>query len=254
MKEITSTANPLVKMWRQLNTASGRKAHGLFLAEGEHLCQEAVKEGRTQTLLVDKTRASDYSAFLDAGIDTILVSPQVLSALADSKTPQGLIAVCPVLEELPLAEAGPRLVALNRLQDPGNVGTILRTLDAAGFNGLILDQGCADPYSPKVVRAGMGAVFRVPVYRCLDLADALKSLPHTLIAGDLKGGPFYQHPPFEGKICILIGNEGQGLDEDVLNLAHMKLRLPILGGAESLNAAVAAGLFIYEAVREDTRA
>ncbi len=239
-------------MWRQLGSASGRKAHGLFLAEGEHLCLEGLKEGRVSALLIQKDRAEEYPAFLNAETDIYLVSPQVLSSVADSKTPQGVIAVCPMPEALPLGEAGPRLVALNRLQDPGNVGTILRTLDAAKFDGLLLDPGCADPFSPKAVRASMGAIFRVPVYFCDDLKEGLTMLPgHSLIAGDLKGTPFYSHPPFPKKVCFLIGNEGQGLEEGVLALAHLRYKLPIPGQAESLNAAVAAGLMVYEVLRDD---
>ncbi len=252
MFEITSTANPQVKMWRQLKTVTGRKAHGLFLAEGPHLVEEAVKEGQAKTLLVQKDRAQDYPDFLDIGVEAFLVSPQVLTALCDSKTPQGILAVCPIPEPKPLLEAGPRLMALNRLQDPGNVGTILRTLDAANFDGLLLDLGCADPYSPKAVRAGMGAIFRVPVYFCEDLGTAFEELAeHQLIAGDLAGSPFYAHQPFPEKICFLIGNEGQGLDQAVLGKAHARFKLPIPGRAESLNAAVAAGLFAYEVVRQD---
>lgn len=247
MNTITSTSNPLVKMWRQLKTPAGRRAHGLFLAEGEHLCQEALKAGLSPVLLIDQGRAAEYAGLMQPGCELYLVSSRVIAALADSKTPQGILAVCPLPAPQPLKAAGPRLMALNRLQDPGNLGTILRTLDAAAFDGLIIDPGCADPFSPKAVRASMGAVFRVPVYPCADLAAALQALPHhTKVAGDLSGSPYFEHPPFGEKVCLLVGNEGAGLDSEVLALADHRLRLPIPGGAESLNAAVAAGLMIYD--------
>ncbi|HPY94929.1 MAG TPA: RNA methyltransferase, partial [Clostridia bacterium] len=169
-----------------------------------------------------------------------------MKALSDSVTPQGCLVVCRIPEPVPLREAGPRLLALNRLQDPGNLGTIWRTLDAAAFDGLLVDPGCADPFAPKAVRASMGAVFRVPVFACEDLPLALDSIPHTLVAGDLRGDPYYSHPPFGDRVCLLVGNEGAGLDEQLLRRAHHRLKLPIPGGAESLNAAVAAGLMIYD--------
>ena len=246
-KTITSTANPLVKAWRQLKTPAGRRAHGLFLAEGEHLCQEAVKAGVQPLLLIDQGRADALKTLLDSGCEAFLVSDKVIAALADSKTPQGCIAVCPLPAAQPLSSAGPRLLALNRLQDPGNLGTILRTLDAAAFDGLLIDPGCADPFSPKAVRASMGAVVRVPVYACDSLAEALAQLPgHVKVAGDLQGSPYFDHPPFGDKVCLLVGNEGAGLEEAVLQQADHRLRLPIPGAAESLNAAVAAGLMIYD--------
>lgn len=252
MKEITSLANPLVKQWRQMQTPSGRKAHGLFLAEGEHLCREAVREGACQTLLVTKEGLDAYREWLPVEDSIILVSRQVLSALADSKTPQGCIAVCELPESPPLQNAGNRLMALNRLQDPGNVGTILRTLDAADFDGLVLDFGCADPFSPKAARASMGAVFRLPVYQVEDLHTAFDALPkHKLVAGDLFGGPYYGHPPFGESFILLVGNEGAGLEDSVKQRADFRLKLPIPGKAESLNAAVAAGLMVYDIIRLD---
>ena len=247
LKEITSTANPQVKRWRQLQTSAGRRAHGLFLAEGEHLCEEALKHSAAVSFLVQQDKAEQYARFIHAGCEAFLVSPQVIKALSDSKTPQGCIAVCRIPDAQPLASAGPRLLALNRLQDPGNLGTIWRTLDAACFDGLIVDPGCADPFSPKAVRASMGAVFRVRVYACDSLAEALTQLDHHVkVAGDLAGAPYYEHPPFGERVCLLVGNEGAGLEEELLSLADYRLRLPIPGKTESLNAAVAAGLMIYD--------
>ena len=252
MREITSPANPQVKAWRQLLTSTGRRAHGLFLAEGDHMAREAVRAGVAECLLVLKEQADKAPELPGAGLQTYMVSPQVLSALSDSKTPQGLLAVCRLPEPPKIGEAGPRLAALNRVQDPGNVGAILRTLDAAGFHGLVIDAGCADPFSPKALRASMGAVFRVPVYAFESLGEALDRLPgYALAAGDLQGSPYYDHPPFGEKVCLLVGNEGAGLEEALLKRADHRLKLPIPGGAESLNAAVAASLMIYDVVLRD---
>jgi TrmH family RNA methyltransferase len=251
--EIASTANAHIKQWRQLLQPSGRRAHGLFLAEGEHLTREALHAGAALALILLKEEKGQYIEWLESGLPVYVVSRQVISVLTDSKTPQASLALCRLPEPPPLGKAGPRLIALNQLQDPGNVGTILRTMDAAKFEGLLIDPGCADPFSPKALRASMGAVFRVPVYPCEDLAAAFSLLPqHNIIAGDLKGGPYYGHPSFGGKVCILVGNEGAGLEERLLRLADYRLKLPMPGGAESLNAAVSAALMMYDVLlRED---
>ena len=252
INEIASVKNPLVKQWRQLQTPAGRRAHGLFLAEGAHLCGEAIAAGAANSIIILKSEQEKYSDWLRHDLPVYLVSPQVLKALTDSRTPQGVIAVC-ALPQPPLFHSlGPRLVALNFMQDPGNVGAILRTVDAAAFSGLLYDPGCADPFSAKALRASMGAVFRVPVYFSDDLHSALSSLRgYALVAGDLNGSPYYEHPDFGDRICLMIGNEGRGLDETLLGLAHFRLKLPILGGAESLNAAVAASLMMYDILRDD---
>lgn len=250
MNQITSLKNPLVKQWRQLQQTAGRAAAGLFLAEGEHLAQEAQKTGFLETLLVDSSQQERYAPLVSQAKQVFLVSPQVIKALSDSKTPQGVLSVCRLPVSLPMDQLGPRLVALNRLQDPGNVGTILRTMDAAGFDALLLDPGCADPFSPKALRASMGAVFRVPVCVCTDLEQVLLMLSsHQLVAGDLMGEPYFDHPPFGDKVCFLIGNEGAGLSPGVAALANHRLKLPIVGQAESLNAAVAASIMIYDHLR-----
>ncbi|MBQ9264067.1 MAG: hypothetical protein IJ189_07660 [Clostridia bacterium] len=145
---ITSLQNPQVKIWRSLNKSrSERVKNGLFLAEGEHMAQEAVKENKARALLMDE-RARDKYAALAAqasaqGVLVHMLSSHVMEALCDAKTPQGVIAVCPYPEEV--AAQGPWLVALDGVQDPGNIGTILRTMDAAGYSALLMDEKTADP-------------------------------------------------------------------------------------------------------------
>ena len=138
---------------------------------------------------------------------------------------------------------------LENVQDPGNVGTILRTLDAAGFDGCILTPGCADAYAPKTLRATMGSVFRVPMAFAGDAAQAVAGLNlrgYATIGAALDGEPFYGRGPLPEKLCVLIGNEGAGLTEQALAACTHRYRLPMRGGAESLNAAIAAGVFMYE--------
>ena len=253
VNRITSLNNPQVRQWAKLLSAKGRMQQGLFLAEGEHMAGEALREGAADRLLIDEARIERYQAFIQSGLPVTLLPSAVLLKLCDAKTPQGILAIC-ALSRLPQATltACGRAVALNAVQDPGNVGTILRTIDAAGFDTLIVDSKTADPLNPKAMRASMGAVFRVPVIQTSDLAGALKRLSdHDIIAGHLEGDDFYSQTFFDQPPCLLIGNEGAGIDPALLPFVTRKVRLPMPGKAESLNAGVAAAIMMYEFVRRD---
>lgn len=258
MKElhITSLQNAQVKMWRALKDSKGRAAHRLFLAEGDHMAGEALKENFVQTLLVDESATERYAMHISVArekkVDLCLMPEHVLASVCDARTPQGIVAVCR-LPETKKALTGKEklLAALDGVQDPGNVGTILRTLDAAGFDAMLINARTADPYAPKALRASMGAVFRIPVY-CVDLPAALTSLSnsHELYAGALDGGPFFDRERTKDGVCVIIGNEGQGISQQVYAVEGIeRVKLPMVGGAESLNASVAAGIMIYDIVR-----
>jgi TrmH family RNA methyltransferase len=172
-----------------------------------------------------------------------------MEAITQVKTPQGIAAVVGLPEWTPLSAMGKKLVLLENVQDPGNVGTILRTLDAAGFDGCVLTSGCADPFSPKTLRATMGSVFRVPMATLPDAISAmaeLKESGYALLAAALSGEPFYERGPLPPKLCLMIGNEGAGLTQAAIKAATCCFRLPMAGGAESLNAAVAAAVMMYD--------
>lgn len=254
VENITSLQNPLIKCWRALNRSRAeRVAHGLFLAEGEHMAFEAVKEHKAQALLIDSAARDKYEAALSQNLPRYYLASHVMAAICDAKTPQGVAAVCAYPQDETPDKLGALMIALDGVQDPGNVGTILRTMDAAGFTGLLMDEKTADPYAPKALRASMGGVFRVPTARCQDLPATLAKLSaagYDILAGDLQGEPFYQRPPVQDKVCIVIGNEGAGISPAVKEKATMRLRIPIVGGAESLNAAVAAAIMMYDLVRE----
>lgn len=251
---ITSLQNPQVKAWRALNKSRAeRLGQGLFLAEGEHMAGEAVKERKARALLLQEGAREKYAALLASAHDLPVydLAPHVMAALCDAKTPQGVIAVCPYPRDT--QAAGDLLVALDGVQDPGNVGTILRTMDAAGYTGLLLDEKSADPYSPKALRASMGGVFRIPCRRCDDLPGALAQLAregYDVIAGDLRGENMFHRPRAKKKLCVVIGNEGAGISPAVLAIATMRVKIPIPGGAESLNAAVAGAIMMYDLLRE----
>ena len=258
MKElhITSLQNVQVKAWRALKETKGRAAHNLFLAEGDHMTGEALKEGFACTLLIAENAVERFSGHMqtarDTDVDICVLPEHVLAGICDAKTPQGVVTVCKMPDKTRGMTGSEKLLAaLDGVQDPGNVGTILRTLDAAGFDALLIDSRTADPYSPKALRASMGAVFRIPVYQC-DLPQTLTNLAqtHELYAGALDGKPFFERERQKAGACVIIGNEGAGISQKVYDVPGIsRVKLPMVGGAESLNASVAAGIMIYDIVR-----
>ena len=253
---LSSVHNPKVQAWKALNgPAKERRRQGLFLAEGEHMAGEALKAGCCRTLLLREDAAERYDALIgraeQAHVPVQPVSESVLAAVCDVRSPQGIAALCP-LPSLTETLETPVIVALEDVQDPGNVGTVLRTLDALGVGGLLITPGCADPFSPKTLRASMGAVFRVPVCLTQSLPETIQDLHaqgYRSLAGTLDGTPFYARPADAEKMVLLIGNEGAGLTEEIKALAMQKVKLPMRGGAESLNAAVACAVMLYDLER-----
>ena len=253
---ITSLQNPQVKIWRGLNKSrAARVEAGLFLAEGEHMAGESLKENKARALLIDGGVREKFSALADSakGVSVFYLASHVMAALCDAKTPQGIVAVCDYPKDAPETVTGDLLVALDGVQDPGNVGTILRTMDAAGYDCLLMDEKTADPYAPKALRATMGAAFRIPAVRCADLPKAWHHLAengYDIAAGDLRGEPFFDRRRAKGRLCIVIGSEGQGISPAVLAEATLRLKIPMPGRAESLNAAVAGAVMMYDFLRE----
>ena len=254
MKEISSVHNPTIASLRELQKAKARRERELFLVDSVKMVRESLALGLCRTLIIERGREGDYAdeiaQALSLGCDALLVTAPVMGALSEAKTPQGIMATVAIRPE-PETLCGSLIVALDGVQDPGNVGTILRTADAAGFDGALLSSACADLYSAKTLRATMGSVFRVPTMRTDDLPAALevmKRLGYAVVATELGGEDFYTHCPHE-KCVLVIGSEGRGVSEAVRAVATHHLALPMRGGAESLNAAVAAGIMIYEMAR-----
>ena len=249
MEHLTSLKNPKVLSWRSLKDRKGRESTGCFLVEGWKMTEEALSSDfPVEALLL---REGESPAFpLPPSLPLYLLPPAVFASVCDAKTPQGIAAV---LRPSPRPAAGPRLIALDQVQDPGNVGTILRTADAAGFTGALLGPGCADLFSPKVLRATMGSVFRLGFSFPPSLPDALASLRadgFSVLSSQLDGTPFYDRQNVSPSFVLIIGNEGNGVSPAVQAQATHRLRLPMRGGAESLNAAVAAGIMMYDLTRD----
>jgi len=250
METLTSLKNPRVQAWRALKDTGTRRSEGRFLVEGQKMVGEALASGfAIEAVLLDERKAGLID--VPDGIACYLLPEHVLAAVCDTRTPQGCAAVIR-MRAVPLN--GGRIVALDGVQDPGNVGTIIRTADAAGFDGVLMSNACADPYSPKVLRATMGSVFHLPVRVTDDLPGELAAMRKAgadIISSQLDGEPFYGAAErVQEQFALVIGNEGNGVSDPVKALATMHLRLPMRGRAESLNAAVAAGIMMYELMKD----
>ena len=249
MEHITSLKNAKVTTWKSLKDRKGRKETGCFLVEGRKMVEEALASAfPVEAVLVDDDHQGEFS--LPGNVPQYTMPAHVLAAVCDTKTPQGIAAVVR-MADVPLT--GPRLVAMDGVQDPGNVGTIIRTADAAGFDGIILSNQCADVFSPKVLRATMGSIFRMGIRVTDDLPGLLDKMVQdgaSVLSSQLDGEPFYQRSPLNERFVLVIGSEGNGVTDEVKAVATHKVKLPMRGGAESLNAAVAAGIMMYELTRE----
>ena len=258
MQRITSTHNPAVQAAKALQGKAAREAGGLFLCEGEHMVGEAARfaPDNVQEIFVDENQTQRYQSLLNGltGQTVYAVPEHVLAALSQVKAPQGIAATVRMPQHAALSALGGHVILLENVQDPGNVGTILRTADAAGFDACILTDGCADPFAPKCLRATMGSVFRVPIAveeNAALAARTLAGLGYATIATVLSGQDFYARQPLPPKVCLIIGNEGAGITPETAQAATFHFRLPMRGGAESLNAAVAASIFMYEIINRD---
>jgi RNA methyltransferase, TrmH family len=255
---IQSVQNAKVKEWAKLSTKKGREKDQAFLIEGAHLVEEALKSGismRAILLTEDYSLSSTFQQFLSHTPTPIYwISQAVSEKLSETETPQGVFAVVEMkLHQLAeLTPGSPVLLLLDAVQDPGNLGTMIRTADAAGIGGVILGRGTVDVYNPKTVRSTMGSLFHLPIVQAdlLSTCEELVKQGFRLIATSLEGAVSYDEPVYDGPIAIIIGNEGNGVSQEVLDRCQTKVKIPIFGQAESLNAATAAGIILYEAVRQ----
>ena len=245
---IQSTQNETVKRMRSLAAKKGRQETGLHLIEGERLVRDAISSGADiAELFIEEGREVEDMASSAPRVYT--VSRRVMESMTDTGTPQWICAAVRTQDTTP-PESYPQglIVALDRVQDPGNLGTILRTADAMGAAGLLLGGGCADPFGPKVLRSTMGSVYHIPLWQgelTAELAK-LREAGFSLICGHLAGTEVL--PEVGDKCVLIIGNEGSGVSDEVADMCK-KYRLPMYGRAESLNASVAAGILMYEIAR-----
>lgn len=250
---ITSRANPLLARVRKLNSRrSFRREEGAFAAEGPKLLGEALRWGAGLEAVIAAPGVSLPE--LPQGVRTVEVSDGLLSSIVDTESPQGIVFLCRGGElALPERLDGRRYLVLDGVQDPGNVGTVWRTADAFGADALILCNGCADPWNPKTVRATMGAVFRLPVYEC-DLECAADGLAQTgvpLYAAALRDDTVDIRSVPLSRSAVIVGSEGRGVCHEALTLCEKTVKIPMGERCESLNAAVAASVILWEMARDD---
>ena len=244
---ITSVNNGQVKNIIQLNQKTkARREQGLFVAEGRKMFGEAPADW-IEKVYVSETLTSDPALMEQVEkLPYDIVADSVFRQMSDTQTPQGILTVLRrpsyTLEDI-LGGKNPLVMVLEDLQDPGNAGTILRTGEGAGVSGVLLTRTCVDITNPKVIRSTMGSVYRMPF-------QELKKHNIRTFAAHLKGRNSYDQESYTGGTAFLIGNEGKGLTEEAANSADCLIRIPMCGKVESLNAAMASGILMYEAARQ----
>ena len=260
--ELTGLQNPVVKAAAELKQKKYRTQNGLYLAEGLRTAEEAVAYKAVETLFYVATDDDRTMRLLEdaamQNIKLVCVNENVMKKIADTETPQGIIAVCkmrqPKLENL--LASGKMLLVLDRVGDPGNIGTMLRTADAAGIGGLVLLKGCADIYAPKTVRSSMGSLFHIPVLSGVseqEFVSTAKKAGYDLLVTCLDGADNLYKADLSGRIAFVMGNEAGGVSETLLEKADKRVDIPMAGRAESLNVAMAAGIVMFEALRRKVK-
>ena len=238
---LTSKNNPLIKETATLKEKKGRKETGLFLVEGRKMVRECQKSDfEIERVFV----AESYDGEVEFPEEQIVrVSDDVFRHLSDEKTPQGIL--CRVrIPERPLEAPKGKCLLLDGVADPGNLGTILRTANAAGYTEAYLTKECADPYSPKSVRSSMSGVFFTKIYRA-ERAEILSVLKETpILIADMGGSNVFSYTPPK-QFALVIGNEANGVSDEVKNAAFHTVKIPMQETQESLNAAISAGIIMY---------
>ena len=251
METITGRANPLCTHLRKLAaSASYRRERGEFLCDSPKLLEEALLWNAALHTVVCTPDAE--LPLLPAEVRCVQVPADVMRSLSPAQTPQGVLSVCSLrLQELPQRLEGRRYVVLDGVQDPGNVGTILRTADAFWADGMFLVNACADLYNPKTVRASMGAVFRCPVWTCTSerLRVLLSASDLPLYGAALRDDTVDARRADFTRAAVAIGSEGRGLSPELLALCDQTLKIPMSEHCESLNAAAAAAVLLWEMAR-----
>lgn len=252
---VTSRANARVKQLRAAFAGQARLASGLIAIEGEHLLEEALKSGQAlKTVFVSERR--EVPEFVPRGVEVIRLANDVFQSCVETQTPQGVAAllVPPVGTVEEMLRGNPLILIAVGLQDPGNLGTLVRSAEAFGATGVMTTPGTVSVWNQKAIRASAGSVFRVPVASA-DAAgmEVLEQQGVRLLAALKDHATAIDEAALVGPIAFLIGNEGAGLSEDWVRMADERVTIPCPGWVESLNAAVAGSLLLYEASRQRRR-
>lgn len=262
MMEITSLKNPLIKEIKSLYRKKERLKNNSFIIEGIKIIQEAINYDYELKYIIytdqllSTTDGKEFFGIIKDLDNIIYVPNNIFKEIADTENPQGVLAIAKfqykILNQIN-NKKGISLVFLDELQDPGNMGTIIRTADAFNIDGIIVTPGSVDPYNPKVVRATMGSIFRVPLYYTTegvkDLIQ-LKSQGIKVYSTSLEGSIPIFDANFKESFVLIIGNESKGVSEEYYSLSDRLIKIPMLGKAESLNAGVASSIIMYEVMKQ----
>ncbi len=256
---ISSLHNPRIQAVRKLQSqAKARREQGEFAIEGVRLAEEALRRGWPARLVLytaqlDRRGMDVVAGFAGKGVPVEEVSRTVMAAISDTETPQGLLAVLE-LDSIPLPPHHDFLLILDGVRDPGNLGTILRSAAAAGAQAVLLAPWCVDVWSPKVVRSAMGTHFTLPIHSLawteIENIVHLPAAPLHVYLADASGEVSYAEADFVSPLAIIVGGEASGAGIQAAAIADARVYIPMPGGSESLNAAVAASLLVFEVVRQ----
>lgn len=259
---ITSVNNGQIKNIIQLNQkAKARREQALFAAEGRKMFLEAPRDWVSKVYLAESVTSDAELMSHAEGFSYEVVSDSVFRQMSNTKTPQGILTLLKkpsytkedILEQNATDKGAPLIMVLEDLQDPGNAGTIFRTAEGAGVDGIFLTSTCVDITNPKVIRSTMGSIYRMPflyVESVVSLKEQLEKYHIRFFAAHLQGRNSYDKEEYLGGTAFLIGNEGKGLTAQAAQAADCLIRIPMCGQVESLNAAMAAGILMYEAARQ----
>lgn len=256
---ITSSSNPRLKWVRQLlESSKERRQSQAFVVEGVRLAEEALEAGWQAHWVLYHPDISErgqvvVQRFSAAGAQVESIAPGLLRSVGETETPQGILVVL-ALQEIPLPPQPNLLFIPDQISDPGNLGTLLRTCAAAGVQGVLVPPGTSDPWAPKVVRAGMGAHFRLPLIHADWPAIAIQVNGMAVYLATVQQGMIYTQVDFRQRLALVVGSEAHGPGPEAQHLAHHRVYIPMPGGSESLNAAIAAGILLFEIVRQRTPA
>ena len=257
MKRIESRDNKWVKRLNGLKIKKNRDKEGVFVAEGLRFISEIPVHWEVEAYVVSESFAAENPLSLYEKKAEVLCLPDGLFAsVCDTENPQGILAVCKKLNwdaDAVFRKKAPFLILAEELNDPGNLGTVIRTADACGADGVFLSKGSVDLYNPKVLRSTMGSLFHVPVFQNISLEElsaTLRDKEIPLYAAHLRGEVYPYGLKLRDACAFLIGNEARGLSEKAADLCDRWVKIPMPGQAESLNASIAAGVLMYEVVRQ----
>ena len=255
---ITSSNNDAVKYLKKLYKTSKRKREGKFVLEGYRLIDEALKIGADFNFLFmtpefkKSPKGQKIAENLSRETNLKIISDNLLEEIADTVNPQGIIAIVEEIEyDLDTFKKNSNnILILDRVQDPGNVGTLIRTAAAAGFDGIITLKGSVDIYNLKVLRATMGAIFSIPIIDKMEI-DGLKEFIHNaekefqVICAEPSASDYYHETEYKKPLMLVIGNEAHGVRDELIKLSNLLVKIPLNNNIESLNAAMAGGILLY---------